>query len=385
MPAVGCRLWASLDRPVRAMTDPSLMIARGRRVLATEAAAVAALEHRLDDSFARACRRSSGLHGPGRRHRHGQVRPRRQQDRRDARQHRHARRSSCIPAEAIHGDIGMITRGRRRARALELRRDGRTADHPAGHQAPRRAADRDDRQRRLHAGALRDRHARRAACPAEACPLNLAPTASTTATLAMGDALAIAVLEARGFTEEDFARSHPGGSLGRRLLLHVEDVMRKGDDLPRVGPDTPLERRPARDEPQGPRHDHRGRRRGPRARRLHRRRPAAHARPTARHARHAHGEVMTDEVQGRRTADARRRGRAPDGDASHHRPAGRASMTTAAGRRAQRPRPAARGCHVTQHDPALLERARRVRLLVLDVDGVLTDGRLYISAAWRGD
>ena len=68
--------------------------------------------------------------------------------------------------------------------------------------------------------------------PAEACPLNLAPTASTTAALAMGDALAIAVLEARGFTAEDFARSHPGGSLGRRLLLHVEDVMRKGDELP---------------------------------------------------------------------------------------------------------------------------------------------------------
>jgi len=76
--------------------------------------------------------------------------------------------------------------------------------------------------------------------PAEACPLNLAPTASTTATLAMGDALAVAVLEARGFTEEDFARSHPGGSLGRRLLLHVEEVMRKGDDLPAVGPETPL-------------------------------------------------------------------------------------------------------------------------------------------------
>jgi arabinose-5-phosphate isomerase len=76
--------------------------------------------------------------------------------------------------------------------------------------------------------------------PAEACPLNLAPTTSTTATLAMGDALAVAVLEARGFTEEDFARSHPGGSLGRRLLLHVEEVMRTGDDLPAVGPDTPL-------------------------------------------------------------------------------------------------------------------------------------------------
>ena len=72
--------------------------------------------------------------------------------------------------------------------------------------------------------------------PAEACSLNLAPTASTTATLAMGDALAVAVLEARGFTEEDFARSHPGGSLGRRLLLHVRDVMRTGRDLPTVSP-----------------------------------------------------------------------------------------------------------------------------------------------------
>ena len=69
----------------------------------------------------------------------------------------------------------------------------------------------------------------------EACPLNLAPTASTTATLAMGDALAVALLEARGFTAQDFARSHPGGALGRKLLLHVEDVMRTGDGLPRVG------------------------------------------------------------------------------------------------------------------------------------------------------
>jgi arabinose-5-phosphate isomerase len=76
--------------------------------------------------------------------------------------------------------------------------------------------------------------------PAEACPLNLAPTASTTATLAMGDALAVALLKHRGFTEADFARSHPGGALGRRLLLHVSDVMRRGDDLPTVQPDTPL-------------------------------------------------------------------------------------------------------------------------------------------------
>lgn len=70
----------------------------------------------------------------------------------------------------------------------------------------------------------------------EACPLNLAPTASTTAQLALGDALAVALLDARGFKAEDFARSHPGGSLGRRLLTHVSDVMRKGDQVPSVPP-----------------------------------------------------------------------------------------------------------------------------------------------------
>lgn len=69
----------------------------------------------------------------------------------------------------------------------------------------------------------------------EACPLNLAPTASTTAALAMGDALAVALLDARGFSADDFARTHPGGSLGRRLLVHVRDVMHGGDALPRVG------------------------------------------------------------------------------------------------------------------------------------------------------
>ena len=71
----------------------------------------------------------------------------------------------------------------------------------------------------------------------EACPLNLAPTASTTAQLALGDALAVALLDARGFREADFARSHPGGALGRKLLLHVHDLMRSGDALPRVGAD----------------------------------------------------------------------------------------------------------------------------------------------------
>jgi arabinose-5-phosphate isomerase len=70
----------------------------------------------------------------------------------------------------------------------------------------------------------------------EACPLNLAPTASTTAQLALGDALAVALLDARGFKAEDFARSHPGGALGRKLLTHVSDVMRSGDNVPKVGP-----------------------------------------------------------------------------------------------------------------------------------------------------
>lgn len=74
----------------------------------------------------------------------------------------------------------------------------------------------------------------------EACPLNLAPTASTTVTLAMGDALAVALLKSRGFTEEDFARSHPGGRLGRRLLLYVKDIMHSGDQLPVVSEDTSL-------------------------------------------------------------------------------------------------------------------------------------------------
>ncbi|MET0377735.1 MAG: KpsF/GutQ family sugar-phosphate isomerase [Spongiibacteraceae bacterium] len=74
----------------------------------------------------------------------------------------------------------------------------------------------------------------------EACPLGLAPTSSTTAALVMGDALAIALLEARGFTAEDFAFSHPGGALGRKLLLKISDVMRSGDAIPQVKPETPL-------------------------------------------------------------------------------------------------------------------------------------------------
>ncbi|UZG63437.1 KpsF/GutQ family sugar-phosphate isomerase [Acinetobacter baumannii] len=74
----------------------------------------------------------------------------------------------------------------------------------------------------------------------EACPLGLAPTSSTTATLVLGDALAVALLEARGFTADDFARSHPAGALGKRLLLHVKQLMHTGDELPKVSPETPM-------------------------------------------------------------------------------------------------------------------------------------------------
>jgi len=76
--------------------------------------------------------------------------------------------------------------------------------------------------------------------PSEACPLQLAPTTSTTVTLAMGDALAVALLEARGFTADDFARSHPAGALGRQLLLHIADIMHTGEDIPEVSADASL-------------------------------------------------------------------------------------------------------------------------------------------------
>jgi arabinose-5-phosphate isomerase len=143
------------------------------------------------------------------------------------------------PAEAIHGDIGMITA---RDVVLALSNSGETDELLTILPVIKRL---DVPLVALTGkpGSTLSRYATvtlDVSVPAEACPLNLAPTASTTATLAMGDALAVAVLEARGFTEEDFARSHPGGSLGRRLLLHVEEVMRTGEDLPAVGPETAL-------------------------------------------------------------------------------------------------------------------------------------------------
>lgn len=218
--------------------DSRGLLAAARRALGIEAQAVTALQSRLDERFVEACRACLAcagrvvVTGMGK---SGHV----------------ARKIAATlastgtpalflhPAEAVHGDLGMITRP---DVVLALSNTGETDElvvlvpHLKRLGVPLI----------VMTGAPDSTLARAAtvvldvSVPEEACPLNLAPTASTTATLAMGDALAVTLLEARGFTAEDFARSHPGGTLGRRLLLRVEDVMRTGADLPRVFPDTPL-------------------------------------------------------------------------------------------------------------------------------------------------
>ncbi|HEY3732264.1 MAG TPA: KpsF/GutQ family sugar-phosphate isomerase [Steroidobacteraceae bacterium] len=209
-----------------------------RRTFDIEAAALGALRARLDQQFLAACRICLNCRGRvivtgmGK---SGHI----------ARKIAATLSSTGTPAfflhpgEASHGDIGMITRG---DVLLALSNSGETPElltllpplkrlaipliAMTGNAASTLAGAADVQ---LDVGV-----------PQEACPHNLAPTASTTAALVMGDALAVALLEARGFSADDFARIHPGGSLGRRLLLHVEDIMRRGDALPRVGADTPL-------------------------------------------------------------------------------------------------------------------------------------------------
>ena len=214
------------------------LIEMGREALRIEARAVAALEGRLGAEFERACRILlactgrvvvSGMGKSG--HVGGKI---------AATLASTGTPSFFLhPAEASHGDLGMVTRG---DVVLAISYSGETAEllmllplfkrmgagllAMTGNPASTLARESD-----VHLDV---------SVPAEACPLNLAPTASTTATLAMGDALAVALLKHRGFTEADFARSHPGGALGRRLLLHVSDVMRRGSDLPMVRPETPL-------------------------------------------------------------------------------------------------------------------------------------------------
>ena len=143
------------------------------------------------------------------------------------------------PAEASHGDLGMV---RPQDVVLAISNGGEVDELAAILPALRRLGvtlvamtGRAESTLARHADIVLS-----SAVAEEACPLNLAPTASTTAQMALGDALAVALLDARGFREEDFARSHPGGALGRKLLLHVKDLMRQGDALPRVAPATPM-------------------------------------------------------------------------------------------------------------------------------------------------
>ena len=218
--------------------DPDDLIARARRVLEIEARAVSALVNSIDGDFAQACELCLGC--PGRivvtgmgksGHVGGKIAA--------------TLASTGTPAffvhpgEASHGDLGMITP---KDLVIAISYSGETAEiitilpllkrlgvdlitltgNPESTLGTAAAVT-------LNVGVQE-----------EACSLNLAPTASTTAALAMGDALAVALLESRGFTSEDFARSHPGGALGRRLLLLVEDLMHTDDAVPRVTADTTL-------------------------------------------------------------------------------------------------------------------------------------------------
>jgi arabinose-5-phosphate isomerase len=137
------------------------------------------------------------------------------------------------PAEASHGDLGMITSA---DMVLAISNSGESPEMAAVLPVLKRLGTpvvamtgNPKSTMATHAALWLD-----SGVAKEACPLNLAPTASTTAQLALGDALAVALLDARGFRAEDFARSHPGGALGRKLLTHVSDVMRSGDAVPRV-------------------------------------------------------------------------------------------------------------------------------------------------------
>jgi arabinose-5-phosphate isomerase len=219
-------------------TDPASLIAAGRRALEIEERAIAALKPRLDASFARACHISlacrgrvivTGMGKSG--HIGSKIAA--------------TLASTGTPsffmhaAEASHGDIGMITR---EDVVFALSNSGETAEvlllipHVSRLGVPLIAVTGNAKSNLARAASVH----LDVSVAEEACPLNLAPTASTTATLAIGDALAVALLEARGFTSQDFARSHPGGALGRKLLLHVSDVMRTGEAMPVVAPDVPL-------------------------------------------------------------------------------------------------------------------------------------------------
>jgi len=218
--------------------DDAGFAASGRRVFEIEAAALAAVAERLDGDFTQACRLM--LQARGRvvctgMGKSGHV----------ARKIAATMASTGTPAfyvhpgEAGHGDLGMITDA---DVVLALSYSGESDEVLMLLPGLKRQGNR----LITMTGRPNSTLAREAdvhldvSVPAEACPIHLAPTSSTTASLAMGDALAVALMEARGFTADDFARSHPAGALGRRLLLHIGDIMHRGDEIPRVHADATL-------------------------------------------------------------------------------------------------------------------------------------------------
>lgn len=224
--------------PTHTPFSPERALALGRQTLAIEAAAVDALKNRINGEFAKAV--SLILNAQGRlivsgMGKSGHV----------ARKIAATMASTGTPAyfvhpgEASHGDLGMITRD---DILLALSNSGESEELLRIVPAIKRQGARLIAMTGVPTSTLAreaDVHLD-AGVAQEACPLNLAPTASTTAALALGDALAVALLDARGFGPEDFARSHPGGSLGRRLLTHVRDVMRPLAAVPQVDANTPV-------------------------------------------------------------------------------------------------------------------------------------------------
>ncbi len=214
------------------MTETFPYLRTAQRVLATERAALMDLEQELGDSFVQACNallQTKGrvvVMGMGKSgHIAGKIAATLASTGTPA--------FFVHPAEASHGDLGMITR---MDRVLALSNSGETAEILSLIPVLKRLGCMLISVTRSHQSTLAQ-HADISLCTGsapEACPLGLAPTSSTTATLALGDALAVALLEARGFTAEDFALSHPGGSLGRKLLLKVEDIMHDQEHLPVV-------------------------------------------------------------------------------------------------------------------------------------------------------
>ena len=228
------------DSTAAATAAPSLsaFAASGRRVFEIEAQGLAAVAARLDGHFSDACRlmiAASGrvvCTGMGK---SGHI----------ARKIAATLASTGTPAfyvhpgEAGHGDLGMITDA---DVVLALSNSGETDELLMLLPVLKRQGNKLVTMTGRPGSTLAregDVHLD-VSVPAEACPLHLAPTSSTTAALAMGDALAVALLEARGFTADDFARSHPAGALGRRLLLHIADIMHRGDEVPRIGPDASI-------------------------------------------------------------------------------------------------------------------------------------------------